>query len=229
MQDRSRSSWSSLMSTRPERKPLEPALPVEVVRELAVVDDGDVGERVGPVRVCAGDVDVGLGRHADVADRVRAGEALEVVLLGDLLGVAEVLDDLQRVAEREHLGVPDVLDPVGELLQVPVGEREGDAVGVLRLLLDVVDVGAERPQAPDDLVLVPVEAVGELEVAGRVRIGELVAHDQLVVVRPVERVPRRVGAAVLHGLEHPGHVAPDLMGAVPVDDPCNSAHFGLAF
>ena len=78
-------------------------------------------------------------------------------------------------------------------------------------------------------ILVAVEPVGELEVTRRVRVGQLVAHDQLVVVRPVERVAGRVRAAVLHGLEHPGHVAPDLVGAVLVDDPRNSAHFELAF
>ena len=93
----------------------------------------------------------------------------------------------------ESLGVGNVLDPVGELFQVAVRKREGDAVGVLGLLLDVVDVGVQRLEAPDHLVLVPVEAVGELEVARRVRVGQLVAHDELVVVRPVEREPGRVG------------------------------------
>ena len=82
---------------------LEAALPLEVVRELSVVDDGDVRERVRPVRMRAGDVDVGLGRHPHVADRVRAVESLQAVVAGDGLGVAEVLDDLERVAEREHL------------------------------------------------------------------------------------------------------------------------------
>ena len=90
-------------------------LPVEVVRELAVVHDRDVGERVRPVGVRARDVDVGLGRHAHVADGVRALEGLQLVLVGDLLGVAQVLDDLERVADREHLGLGHVLDVVGEL------------------------------------------------------------------------------------------------------------------
>ena len=76
---------------------LEAAPPLEVVRELAVVHDRDVGERVRPVRVRARDVDVGLGRHAHVADGVGAREVVEVVLLGRPLGVAEVLDDLERV------------------------------------------------------------------------------------------------------------------------------------
>jgi hypothetical protein len=131
--------------------------------------------------------------------------------------------------EGEHLGLGDVLDPVGELLEVAVREREGDAVGVLGLLLDVVDVGLHRLQPLDDAVLVAIEAVGELEVAGRVGVRELVAHDQPVVVGTVEGVAGRVRAPVLHGLEHPGHVPPHLVGAVPVDDACNSAHFGPAF
>ena len=59
---------------------LEAAPPLEVVRELAVVHDRDVGERVGPVRMGAGDVDVGLGRHPDVADRMGPGESVEAVL-----------------------------------------------------------------------------------------------------------------------------------------------------
>ena len=66
------------------------------------------------------------------------GELVEAVLLGDGLGVAEVLDDLERAAEREHLGVGDVLDEVGEQLQVAV-VLERDAEGVLGLLLDLVD------------------------------------------------------------------------------------------
>ena len=156
-------------------------------------------------------------------------EALEVVLLGDFLGVTEVLDDLERVAEREHLGLGDVLDAIRELLQRPVGECERHAVRVLRLLLDVVDVGTHCLQSPDDLILVPVEAVGELEVTRRVRVGELVAHDHLVVERAVERIAGRIRPAVLHRLEHPRHVAPDFVGAVAVDDACNSAHFALAF
>ena len=101
---------------------LEPPLPLEVVRQLAVVDDRDIRERVGPVRVRARDVDVGLGRHADVADRVRALE-VEPVLLGDLLAVAEVLDDLERAAEREHLGVGDVLDQSASCFRSPCGLR----------------------------------------------------------------------------------------------------------
>src|SRR5829696_5358071 len=65
------------------------------------------------------------------SDAVRAVERLQAVVAGDRLSVADVLDDLQRVAEREHLGAPDVLDAVGERLEVVsvVGERHGHRVG----------------------------------------------------------------------------------------------------
>ena len=112
---------------------LEPPAPVEVVRELAVVDDGDIREGVGPVGVGARDVDVGLGRHAHVPDRMGAVEAVEGVLPADGLRVSQVLDDLERMPEGQHLGVGHVLDEVGEQLEVAV-VVERDPVGVVRLL-----------------------------------------------------------------------------------------------
>jgi len=39
----------------------------------------------------ARDVDVGLGRHAHVADGVGALEGVQLVLVGDGLGIAQVL------------------------------------------------------------------------------------------------------------------------------------------
>ena len=193
--------------------PLEAAAPHEVVRQLPVVDDGDVGVGVRPVRVRAGDVDLRLGRHADVADRVRARELREPVLLVHGLGVAEVLDDLERAAEREHLGLGDVLDEVGEELQVAV-VLERDAECVRRLLLDLVDPRAERGEPRLDLDAVPAQAILEVEVTRRVRVRELVAHDEVAVLRaPVQRVAGRVRAAVLHRLEHPRHLVADRRAA----------------
>ena len=78
---------------------LQPAAPVVEVGQLAVVDDRDIGKRVGPVGVGVGDVDVGLGRHPRVADRMGPDVVAEAVFGGDGLGIAEVLDDLQRVPE----------------------------------------------------------------------------------------------------------------------------------
>ena len=202
---------------------LEPALPLEVVRQLTVVHDGDVGERVRPVGVCPGDVDVGLGGHADVADRVRPGELVQLVAARHGLRVAEILDDLERVAEREHLDVGHVLDEVGELLQIAV-VLERDPKGVLVLLHERVHLGPERMKATLDLGPVPAQPVLVLEVAGRVGVGELVPHDHEIRRLAVERVARRVRAAVLHRLEHPGHLGPDRMLTVLVDDSCDSTH-----
>jgi hypothetical protein len=127
------------------------------------------------------------------------------------------------VAEREHLRSRHVLDEVGELLQVAlVAER--DAKRVVGLLLDVVDVRAVLAEPLLDDVLVARDPVRELEVPWVVRVGELVAHDEAAVVRPVQRVPRGVGTAVLHRLEHQRHVAADVACAVRVDDPGDPAH-----
>ena len=54
------------------------------------------------------------------------------------------------------------------------------------------------------------DAVAELEVARVVCVGERVPHDEERGVRTEQRVPGRVGAAVLHRLEHQRHVAPDI-------------------
>jgi len=56
---------------------------------------------------------------------------------------SEVLDDLEGVPEREHLCVRDVLDDVGDRLQLAV-VLECDPVGVRRLLHDLVDLRAEH-------------------------------------------------------------------------------------
>ena len=136
-------------------------------------------------------------------------ELREAVLLVDGLGVAEVLDDLERAAEREHLRLGDVLDEVGEQLQVAV-VLERDPERVRRLLLDLLDPRAERGEPRLDLDAVPAEPVLEVEVTRRVRVRELVAHDEVAVLgRPVQRVAGRVRAAVLHRLEHPRHLVAD--------------------
>ena len=121
-------------------------------------------------------------------------ERVEAVLVVHGLGVAEVLDDLERRAEREHLRVRDVLDQVGEELQVAV-VVERHAERVVRLLVDLVHLGAERGEPRLDLEAMPAEPVLELEVARRVRVGELVAHDEVPLRRrAVQRVAGRVRA-----------------------------------
>ena len=60
------------------------------------------------------DIDVGLGGHAGMADAVRAAKRAKPVLLRDLSGVAQILDQLERRAEGQHLGALDLLDLGGE-------------------------------------------------------------------------------------------------------------------
>ncbi len=151
----------------------------------------------------------------------------EVVLRGDRLGVAEVLDDLERAPEREHLGVADALDRVGEQLRVAV-EAEDDghrAVGAL----DLLDLGAGRAHPRLDLVALALHALRELGVVVG-RLAQLHVHDVAVGVAAVEREPGRVRPPVLHRLQHPGHVAADLAvaAAVAVDDPGDPAHGSFA-
>ena len=158
-------------------------------------------------------------------DPVRADEPVESVLLRDLLCVAEVLDYLERVPERQHLRLLNVLDRVRDRLQVAV-VVEGDAICVTGLLLDVEAPRAAGSQARLDFVLMPLEPLLEVEVTGVVRVGELVPHDDLLRDRPVERKARRVGAAMFHRLEHPRHVPSDCVPAavVLIDDSRDSAH-----
>ena len=158
-----------------------------------------------------------------MTDRVRAPDLLQVVLAGDLLGITEVLDDLERVPEREHLGALDVLDVVGDRLQAAV-VAELDAEGVLGVDVDLVDRRPGLGEARLDLAPVALEPLGEAEVAHVVGVGQLAPHHDVRRRPVVERVPGRVRAAVLHGLEHRGHVEPDVVLAVPVDDSCDSTH-----
>ncbi len=91
-------------------------------------------------------------------------ELRKAVLLVHGLGVAEVLHDLERVPEREHLRLGNVFDEVGEVLEVAV-VLERDPEGVRRLLLGLLVSRAERGKPRLDLDAVPTEAVLEVEVA----------------------------------------------------------------
>jgi hypothetical protein len=110
------------------------------------MDDRDVVVGIGPVGMGRADVDVGFGRHAGVADAVGAAEVVEAVLAGHAGRVAEVLDQLERVAHRQDLGALDVLDIVGQRLHVAV-EVDAVAEGVLGHLGAVDDLDAERGRA----------------------------------------------------------------------------------
>jgi hypothetical protein len=105
----------------------------------------------------------------------------------------------------EHLGAAHVLDPVGKRLEVAVvGEVRLE--GVLRRVGGGVQGRPELLQAPHDLVLVVVQPVLELVVARGVGVRQLDPHHPVLGRRAVQRVARRVRTAVLHRLQHPGHL-----------------------
>ena len=129
------------------------------------------------------------------------------------------------MAEGEDLAVGNVLDEVGELFQLAV-VAQSDAERIVGLLLDLLDLRAEPRQPLLDQGAMPAETIVEVEVARGVRIGELEAHEDEVARLAVERVAGGIGAAMLHRLEHPGHVEPHvvLRAVLAVDDPGYSAH-----
>jgi hypothetical protein len=127
------------------------------------------------------------------------------------------------VAEREHLDPADVLQVVGDRLEVAV-VREPDGDRVLHGVRDVVHACAEAAQPPLDLGTMAHEPVVQLEVGRAVAVGEGGTHHVAVRRRAVERVARRVRPAVLHRLEHARQVPPDRAGAVAVDEAGYPAH-----
>src|SRR6202012_3415418 len=100
---------------------------------------------------------------------------------------------------------------------------------VLVDVLGALDRRSGRLQARLDVTPATPHVVGEDEVAGRRRLREVDAPHQLVPGGGIQRIAGRVRAAVLHRLQHAGHVAADAMGAVAVlvDDSCDSAHVVL--
>ena len=204
---------------------LEAPAPLVVVGQLPVVHHRDVRERIGPVGMGVRDVDIGLGGHPHVPDPVRTHIAVELVGRPDRVGVAQVLDDLERRAGRQDLGAGNRLDVVGQVLEIAVVVERGDDRVVVDLV-DRVDARAGRADARLDLLAPATEPVRVFDVPVRIRVGQLDPHDQVGRRPAVQRVPGRVGAAVLHGLEHPGHVGAQAVGAVavPIDDPRDPAH-----
>jgi len=65
-----------------------------IVGELPVVDDGDIGERVGPEGVGMADVYDALGGHPDVADSMGSHDSADRVCPVHLGGGTHVLDRL---------------------------------------------------------------------------------------------------------------------------------------
>ena len=91
------------------------------------------------------------------------------------LGVAEVLDDLQRMADREHLRAAERPRRGRRALEVAVVAEVTPRTRT-RCVLDAATVAPSRDEPPLDLRPVAAQPVLELEVARRVRVGELHAH-----------------------------------------------------
>ena len=155
------------------------------------MDDRDVVVGIGPIGMRRADVDIRFGRHARMADAVRALELAQVVLLGDASGVAEILDQFECIAHRQDFGAFDVLDIVGELLHVAV-KVDAIAVGVFGRFFAIDDLHAEGRHALFDLGAAALDLVMNVEALRHVfLLGDLEAHNVLVAAgRSVNRVSR---------------------------------------
>ena len=211
-----------------ELAPLAP-----VVGQLAVVHDRDVAERIGPIGVRRTDVDIGFGRHPRVADGVRALEVRKRILAADGSGVAQILDQLERLADREDLGALDILDVVDQPPELALVAEEV-AKRVLGRLVPLQHLRAHLLEP----VIDPASPLADLMVDVKplpavLLLGDLEAHDVglgVVVSLPVEGKAGRVRTAMPERLQHRGHLLADRALLAAIDQPCNSAHsFVLPF
>ena len=145
---------------------LQPPAPVVEVGQLAVVDDGDVGERIGPVGVGVGDVDVGLGRHPRVADRVGA----DVTRRGRTRPATVSASPRSLTISSER---PSESTSVWRTRSTASASgfrspsKPKMTVIVRGVLLDLLDPGAGRAHPRLDLAALALHALGELGVARR--------------------------------------------------------------
>src|ERR1044072_8643251 len=102
-----------------------------------------------------------------MTDAMRALETAEPVLIGHLGGVAEILDQLERAAEREHLGALDLLDLGSQTARI-AGIAQPVAEGVGRRLRNVDGLGTQLGQAVVDLPLPLPDLLADVMVLGEV-------------------------------------------------------------
>ena len=160
-----------------------------------------------------------------MADRVRADEAAQRVLLCDAVGIAEILDELEPVADGQDLGAVHVLDVIREPAAVPViGDTQAEGVFRRRALLG--DLGSKLGEAPLNLAAALFHLAVNGEALGHfVLFGHLEAYDQLLAVGlAVEGVTGGVGPAVFQGLQHRGHLLTHIAGPAAMNQSRNSAH-----
>ena len=159
-------------------------------------------------------LDRGLGREAHVAESVSAVEAAHAVVVVDLVRAADVLDDLEARADRDHLR--GVLDVVGELADVSVEARPDPVVAAHPLVLD--DARAVLGERALDAGDGPVRLLA---------LADEEAKAQLAVqCVSVEGEAGRIGAAMLAAVQHVDEGAAGRVGAaaVLVHDSRDPAH-----
>ena len=127
------------------------------------------------------------------------------------------------MAQGQHLAPGHVLHVVGQRLEL-AAVPERDPVGVLLVAVHHVDHGPDLGQPVLDLVAVPFQPFAPAEPPGLVRVGQLDPHDEQVAGRAVEGEAAGIGAAVLHGLKHPGHLGAYVARPVTMDDARDTAH-----
>ena len=89
-----------------------------VIGDLPVVHDGDVFKTGCPERVRGLGTNRGLGRETHMAVTVGTGDFTDVLDIIDLMRGAVILDDIERMPDRDQLGV--ILDILGEIEQVAI-------------------------------------------------------------------------------------------------------------
>ena len=95
------------------------SLQLVIVGQLAIVNDGDVWKRVRPERMRMRNIDLALSGEPDVSKTVSSVHLREMVLLIQLVGIANVLDNLRRPSDAVDLSSLDGENRVGQLSQVP--------------------------------------------------------------------------------------------------------------
>ena len=137
----------------------------------------------------------------------------------------KVLDDLEGATERQHFAPFDVFEVVGQRLELTVVANKSSE-RIAGLALHTVDLGADLGEPGLDLDAVPFESLGKPE-SGLTRLGQDEPYDNEVAGRPVQSVSCRIGAPMLHGLEHPGDFLSDVARSVAMNNPGYSTHVVL--
>ena len=160
------------------------------------------------------------------------GEAAELVLARNRVGVAQILDELEPAPEREDFGALDILDIVGEalvfaeLVHRPLAEFQLVAEGIFGRHILGDDLAAHGLDALIDLVLAFAHLPLDVEALGHFfLLGDLEAHYEFARVRhAIDREARGIGPAMLERLEHRGEFPADVSGSAPMDQSGNPTH-----